>query len=136
MQISLICAIKNLTLFFLQLLVNKFYNLYQSLSLAQMLARWCHWCGRKPEYPEKTICPIGQQPYLVTYHHCRSQGSSPCRNDDKRVHCPLCHLDINISYTMKVLGFMNQSSLYSFENFKKIYFSMTSRFRFNSFLEC
>lgn len=37
------------TLFILQQLITKFFNLYQYLSLARMLTRGGHCCGTKPE---------------------------------------------------------------------------------------
>lgn len=43
------------TLFILQQLITKFFNLYQYLSLARMLTRGGHCCGTKPETPESTM---------------------------------------------------------------------------------
>lgn len=48
--------LKPWTFLIFQWLINKFYNLFQYLSFARMLARRGHWCGRKcwkgrPPYP-------------------------------------------------------------------------------------
>lgn len=58
------------TLFILQRFMSRFYNSYQYFSLAWMLVRVGHWCGKKPErthVSERAIAiPYYIQPLSIT----------------------------------------------------------------------
>lgn len=75
----------NWTLFILQRLINKVYNLYWHFSLVRLLVRGDRWCGKRPEWLEKThvskgatTIPCHIQPLSITV-------SNPGRSGDKRV---------------------------------------------------